>query len=169
MKLTGKLADISKDFITNKLKITFYINQQLDDFEEIENVELLDIEAKKHRNKRSLDANAYAWKIITEMADSLRRNKDEIYQDKLFEYGQVMIVPTKKGEKPDGFFKYYRFFQDGVLNGKECDWYKVAKGSSDFDSREMGIFIDGVVQDAKELGIVTDTPEQIAMYKEAWE
>lgn len=169
MKLTGKLADISKDFITNKLKITFLINQQVDDFEEIENVELLDIEAKKHRNKRSLDANAYAWKIITEMADSLRRNKDEIYQDKLFEYGQVMIVPTKKGEKPDGFFKYYRFFQDGVLNGKECDWYKVAKGSSDFDSREMGIFIDGVVQDAKELGIVTDTPEQIAMYKEAWE
>lgn len=168
MKLTGKLADISKDFITNKLKITFFINQQVDDFEEIENVELLDIEAKKHRNKRSLDANAYAWKIITEMADSLRRNKDEIYQDKLFEYGQVMIVPTKKGEKPDGFFKYYRFFQDGVLNGKECDWYKVAKGSSDFDSREMGIFIDGVVQDAKELGIVTDTPEQIAMYKEAW-
>lgn len=57
MKLTGKLADISKDFITNKLKITFFINQQVDDFEEIENVELLDIEAKKHRNKRSLDAN----------------------------------------------------------------------------------------------------------------
>lgn len=168
MKLTGKLADISKDFITNKLKITFFINQQVDDFEEIENVELLDIEAKKHRNKRSLDANAYAWKIITEMADSLRRNKDEVYQDKLFEYGQVMIVPTKKGEKPDGFFKYYRFFQDGILNGKECDWYKVAKGSSDFDSKEMGIFIDGIVQDAKELGIVTDTPEQIAMYKEAW-
>lgn len=168
MKLTGKLADISKDFITNKLKITFFINQQVDDFEEIENVELLDIEAKKHRNKRSLDANAYAWKIITEMADSLRRNKDEVYQDKLFEYGQVMMVPTKKGEKPDGFFKYYRFFQDGILNGKECDWYKVAKGSSEFDSREMGIFIDGIVQDAKELGIVTDTPEQIAMYKEAW-
>lgn len=168
MKLTGKLADISKDFITNKLKITFFINQQVDDFEEIENVELLDIEAKKHRNKRSLDANAYAWKIITEIADSLRRNKDEVYQDKLFEYGQVMMVPTKKGEKPDGFFKYYRFFQDGILNGKECDWYKVAKGSSEFDSREMGIFIDGIVQDAKELGIVTDTPEQIAMYKEAW-
>ncbi len=65
MKLTGKLADISKDFITNKLKITFFINQQVDDFEEIENVELLDIEAKKHRNKRSLDANrlllAIAW------------------------------------------------------------------------------------------------------------
>lgn len=168
MKLQGKLADVSIDYKTNKKKLTFLINNNITSLEEIENVELLDIEAKKHRNKRSLDANAYAWKIITEMADSLRRNKDEIYQDKLFEYGQVMIVPTKKGEKPDGFFKYYRFFQDGVLNGKECDWYKVAKGSSDFDSREMGIFIDGVVQDAKELGIVTDTPEQIAMYKEAW-
>lgn len=168
MKLQGKLADISIDFETRKPKLTFLINNQISSLEEIENVELLDIEAKKHRNKRSLDANAYAWKIITEMADSLRRNKDEVYQDKLFEYGQVMMVPTKKGEKPDGFFKYYRFFQDGILNGKECDWYKVAKGSSDFDSKEMGIFIDGIVQDAKELGIVTDTPEQIAMYKEAW-
>ena len=68
----------------------------------------------------------------------------------------------------DGYFKYYRYFQDGVLNGKECDWYKVAKGSSEFDTKEMSIFIDGVVQDAQELGIVTDTPEQIARYKEAW-
>ena len=67
MKLTGKLANISKDLITNKLKITFFINQQVDTFEEIENVDLLDIEAKKHRNKRSLDANRLllgtTWKI----------------------------------------------------------------------------------------------------------
>ena len=57
MKLTGKLTDVSRDFITNKLKITFLINNQINRLEEIENVELLDIEAKKHRNKRSLDAN----------------------------------------------------------------------------------------------------------------
>ena len=32
----------------------------------------------------------------------------------------------------------------------------------------MSIFIDGIVQEAQELGIVTDTPEQIKMYKENW-
>ena len=57
MKLQGKLADVSIDFATKKPKITFLINNQINSLEEIENVELLDIEAKKHRNKRSLDAN----------------------------------------------------------------------------------------------------------------
>ena len=168
MKLQGKLSDVSIDYKTNKKKLTFLINNNITSLEEIENVELLDIEAKKHRKKRSLDANAYCWKIITEIADILRKSKDEVYEDKLFEYGQVIIVPTEKGKMLDGYFKYYRYFQDGVLNGKECDWYKVAKGSSEFDTREMSVFIDGVVQDAQELGIVTDTPEQIAKYKEMW-
>lgn len=168
MKLQGKLADVSIDFATRKPKLTFLINNNINSLEEIQNENLLDIEAKKHRNKRSLDANAYCWKIITEIADVLRKNKDDIYKEKLFEYGQVILIPTPKGEKPEGYFKYYKYFQDGVLNGKECDWYKIAKGSSEYDTKEMSIFIDGVVQDAQELGIVTDTPEQIARYKEAW-
>ena len=96
MKLQGKLADVSIDYKTNKKKLTFLINNNITSLEEIENVELLDIEAKKHREKRSLDANAYCWKIITEIADILRKSKDEVYEDKLFEYGQVIIVPTEK-------------------------------------------------------------------------
>ena len=55
MKLQGTLADISIDLKTRKPKITFLVNSNINSLEEIENVPLLDIEAKKHRNKRSLD------------------------------------------------------------------------------------------------------------------
>lgn len=168
MKFQGKLTDVSIDFTTKKPKLTFLINNNINSLDEISNVPNLDIEAKKHRNIRSRNANSYCWEIIGKIADILRINKDEFYQDKLFEYGQVRLYPTLKGEKPDGFFKYYRFYQEGYLNGKECDWYKVAKGSSDYDTREMSIFIDGIVQEAQELGICTDTPEQIKFYKETW-
>jgi hypothetical protein len=44
----------------------------------------------------------------------------------------------------------------------------VYKGSSEFDTKEMSIFIDGIVSEAKELGIQTDTPDQIAKMKALW-
>ena len=59
MKLQGKLADVSIDYATKKAKLTFLINNNITSLEEIENVDLLDIEAKKHRNKRSKDANNF--------------------------------------------------------------------------------------------------------------
>ena len=46
--------------------------------------------------------------------------------------------------------------------------YKVYKGSSEFDTREMSIFIDGIVYEAEELGIQTMTPNEIARIKAAW-
>ena len=167
MQCTGKLKSISLNYITKKPEITLEINENTN-FEEIQNIEKLNIEMKKYRKKRSKDANSYAWKLIGEMADILRADKDEIYENMLFQYGQTRLYPELKGQEPNRIFKYYRFFQDGVLNGKECDWYKVAIGSSEYDTREMSIFIDGVISEAKEMGIQTDTPEQIAKYKEEW-
>lgn len=168
MKAQGKLIDISRDYETRKPKLTFLLTTDINILDELLNEKLLDIEAKKHRNKRSTNANSYAWKLITEIADVLRISKDKLYEDMLYEYGQVRMYPTLKNETPDGFFKYYRFFQDGYLNGKECDWYKVAKGSSEFDTKEMSIFIDGIVQVAKELDIETMTPEELNRLKEEW-
>ena len=59
MKAQGKLIDISIDYITRKPKITFLLNGNINSLEEIKDIDLLDIEAKKHRKKRTLDANAY--------------------------------------------------------------------------------------------------------------
>ena len=42
-------------------------------------------------------------------------------------------------------------------------------GSSKYDSKEMATFIDGIIQEARDLGIDTDTPEQLARFTERWE
>lgn len=95
MKLQGKLADISIDFETRKPKLTFLINNQISSLEEIENVELLDIEAKKHRNKRSLDANAYCWVLLGKLAEKMNIKSEEIYKMEIKDIGVYEVLPIK--------------------------------------------------------------------------
>ena len=47
-------------------------------------------------------------------------------------------------------------------------FYKVYRGSHTYDTKEMSILIDGTVADAKELGIETMTPAELAEMKERW-
>ena len=63
---------------------------------------------------------------------------------------------------PKGYLKYYEEIGKGKVNDKEFTHYKVYKGSSEYDSKEMSILIDGVIQEAKQLDIETLTPQQIA-------
>lgn len=112
-------------------------------------------EVKEYKEKRSLNANAYSWALIGQIADNLRLSKEEVYLRMLRDYGQSEIVSVRADIDVAGYFKYYEKFGNGKVNGKEFIHYKVYKGSSEFDTREMAIFIDGVVQEAKNLCIET--------------
>lgn len=117
---------------------------------------------KEFKEKRSLDQNAYAWKLITEIGNVLRKSKEEVYLQMLRDYGQSEIVSILSSINPIGYFKYYEKIGTGVVNNKEFSHYKIFKGSSEFDSKEMSIFIDGIVQECKQLGIETLSPDEIA-------
>ena len=125
-------------------------------------------EIKKYHPKRSLNANSYAWALISKIADALRTSKDEVYLKMIEDYGQSLLIPVEVGKQPDGFFKYYRYIITSPINGKDADWYKVSKGSSNFDSKEMAIFIDGIVQEAQDLEIETIPPRELMRLKEMW-
>ena len=112
-------------------------------------------EIKEHKNKRSLNSNSYLWVLCTEIASIMNLSKEEIYVKMLEDYGVSLLVPLTPESKPEGFFKYYRYFDKGELNNKKCIWYKVFKGSSEYDSKEMSVLLNGVVQEAKNLGIMT--------------
>ena len=127
------------------------------------------IEVKQYRERRSLNANNYAWELITKIADETRIGKDEMYFKMLKEYGQSIMISVYSDIDITGYgIKYYEEAGQSTLNGKEFTHYKVYKGSSEFDTREMSIFIDGIVQEAKNLGIETMTPNQIAEMESAW-
>lgn len=171
MKLTGRIVGSHIDFRTNKPCLTLEVNER-NDFEllvdEMRDKDKLSIEVKPYRQHRSLNANAYAWLIIGKIADVLRAGKDEIYFRLLKRYGQSELISVLSHVPIGNYVKYYEEAGESKLNGKDFTHYRVYKGSSEFDSREMSIFIDGVVSEAKELGIQTETPNQIAEMKARW-
>lgn len=112
-------------------------------------------EIKEYKEKRSLNSNSYVWKLITELGNVLRKSKEEVYLQMLKDYGQSEIVSMLSSITPNGYFKYYEEIGTGIVNNKEFTHYKIFKGSSEFDSREMSIFIDGIVQECKSVGIQT--------------
>ena len=126
-------------------------------------------EVKEHHEKRSLNANAYAWVLITKIADVLRADKEQTYLMLLKRYGQSEIVSVLSDIDVSGYFKYYEPIATATLQGKEFTHYKIFKGTSEYDSREMAIFIDGIVSEAKELNIETMPEGEIERLKELWE
>lgn len=118
-------------------------------------------EIKEYKEKRSLSQNAYAWKLITEIANKVNKSKEEVYLEMLKDYGQSEVISMLSTIEPKGFFKYYEEIGTGIVNNKEFTHYKIFKGSSEYDSKEMSIFIDGVIQECTQLGIPTLTDEEI--------
>lgn len=127
-------------------------------------------EIKEYKEKRSLNANNYAWKLITEIAERITPtlSKEEVYLKMLIDYGQSEMISVLTDIDIKGYFKYYTEVGTTVLNNKEFTHYKIYKGTSEYNTKEMSIFIDGVVQEAKSLGIETKTPEQLQKLKMMW-
>ena len=133
----------------------------------------VDVLIKKHRSLRSLDANAYAWVLINKIAEAVTppMDKQEVYLLMLRRYGQggQVSIQTSQFDSVIREFDYHKVIGTGMANGKEFTHADVLVGSSKYDTREMAVLIDGIIQEARGLGIDTDTPEQIARFKERWE
>ena len=170
MKVKGKINNIQFDFEGNAiLSLEVYEkNTLLREFQDLKQIEILDIEIKKHRNKRSLNANNYCWCLINELANTLNLSKEETYLLMLKRYGQSEMVSIISSINVNGYFKYYEEAGRTMLNGKAFTHYKVYKGSSEFDTKEMSIFINGIVAECQELGIETMTPKELESLKNNW-
>ncbi len=127
-----------------------------------------DVKIDKHREKRSLNANAYLWKLVTEIGNILNKSKEEVYLQMLIDYGQSEMVSILSEIEVKGYFKYYKLAGTSILNGKEFNHYKIYKGSSEYDTKEMSILLNGVVQEAKNLGIKTKDDIELERLVEEW-
>ena len=147
---TGKITNFLQD-IFNLDKNTIY-----------------DVKIEKHREKRSLNANNYLWELCTQIGDILRKSKEEVYLEMLIDYGQSIMISVSSDVKLNGFYKYYKEAGKSILNGKEFTHYKIYKGSSEYDTKEMSILLDGVVQEARQLGIRTKEDEELEKMIDKW-
>lgn len=174
MEWTGKFHSIYKDWQTGQFHITFTINESavVNTIDSIKNIEKLRLSAKKWRNKRSNDANAYCWVLCTEIAKAVDSSKDEIYEEMMQKYGHLYqdeegyVTITVKADvdmrKIDGHWRFYK------SNGKFTSYLKI-KGSSEYDTAEMAWFIDRIIEEAKELGIETMPPDELERMMKEWQ
>ena len=170
-ELTGKLSNNVRFTDDGKVIVTFEINERMSALEmmdELLSKELLDIKVDQHKEKRSLNANNYAWKIMTEIGNLTRQSKEDVYLTMLKRYGQSEMVSVLAGIPFGKYVKYFDEVGESELKGKLFKHYRVYQGSSEFTTEEMTIFLDGVVSEAKDLGIPTETPDQLAKMKGLW-
>lgn len=125
-------------------------------------------EIERKRKKRSNDANALCWKLCTEIANVLRTDKDSVYLEMLKRYGQSDIISVLSVVDVKGYFKYFEEFGKGYVKGKEFTHYKVFKGSSQYDTREMSILLDGIIDEAKALDIEVISEREKSLLLEEW-
>ena len=125
-------------------------------------------ELKDYHEKRSLKANAYYWELLNQLANVLLMDKEELHLFLLQHYGQGEIVSVVADIDVKPYFKYYTEAGESVLNGKTFKHYKVYKGSSEMDSREMSILINGLVQECQNQGIETKSKAEIDSLLESW-
>lgn len=132
----------------------------------------MDVEIKKHREKRSLDANAYFWTLCGKLAACLRLPKDEVYRNLIKEIGDNFEITPIRNDAVDKWIENWN--ERGV--GWVCENLGPSKlpgytniinyfGSSTYDTRQMSALIDAVVFECKAQGIETLSPEELERMK----
>lgn len=122
-------------------------------------------EIKEKKAKRTLTQNAYYWVLLHELAKALKIDNDTAHKMMLERYGVYEVISVLNGIDLTGYFKYFEEIDSGTVNGKQFTHYKIFKGSSQMDSKEFAVLLDGLISDCEELGIPTLTREEIAKLK----
>lgn len=132
------------------------------------------LEMKQIRTKRSLDANAYFWVLLRDLATKLDISYKELYRFYIKDYGVYNIVPIKEEAVErwvQGWEKNGSGWVCESIGKSKFDGYVNMKcyfGSSMYDSKEMARLIDAVVSDCKENGVETLPPREIERLKKEW-
>lgn len=173
--MRGKLRDLTMNRDgTQNVTVTVQADFR-EKFDQLKEKDL-DIEIKQHREKRSKNANSYFHVLVNKIAVELNQSDEEVKTRLVTEYGVVakdedgLSIGFKLPSSVDvsRIYPYTRCFDKRWENGKEFSCYLVLKQTHDMDTKEMARLIDGAIEEAKELGIETDTPEQIAQFKRQW-
>lgn len=184
MEFIGKFRDVSRDLFSGNCQMVFDANDiNLEDINAIKDEEELRITVKKYRRKRSLDANAYYWQLLSKVAETLQMSKPHCHNLMLARYGQTEFfgdqvaytmlpdteVVTKRMEQmQEAHFaptSQRKMGTDGIIYRA----WKLLKPSHEYDSKEMSVLIEGIVSEAKELGIETLPPVELERMMQALE
>jgi hypothetical protein len=175
--LSGKMQNLSIDYKTGKAILTLEINEKrgaTSCFEEFIKEEKIVVKIGKYRAKRSLDANAYCWKLIGELAERLNLTTTEIYRAAIRELGGNREIVCVKEEAVEKLCEAWTGkgigWQTDTFDSKikGCRNVILYYGSSTYDTQQMSQLISYIVDECQAQGIDTRTPAEIAELVSLW-
>ena len=178
MTTTGIIKDINIDYETQKPKISLLLDtNDLKIVEQLKNENKLNIDLKRYREKRSLDANNYFWKLLQELCELAEIDTEEEYKRRIKELGIFRRFRIEKDNvntfermwTSQGIAWFCEIFDTEIIGNTEFKIINAYYGSSSFNTKQMSRLIDGVVQDCQVYGIETKTPTEIKSLLESWD
>lgn len=175
--LTGKLSNISFSYITGNPLLTFEMEDKrsaLSMVDTLKDAEKLAIKISKHKKKRSLDANAYCWTLISKIAEKTNVRKDEVYRAAIKEIGgnsDIVCIQDKAVESLCAAWSRNGLgWQTDTMPSKidGCTNVVLYYGSSTYDVEQMSRLINIIIQDCEALGIETKSQAEIDSLLNSW-
>ena len=122
------------------------------------------LKMSKWTEKRSLDANAYLWVLVTKIAEAVKSSKEEIYKELLARYGLVDEETTITVKPSVDMSRIGGHWMEIKRRDKWVGYIRI-RGSSEYNKHEFCNFLDMVITEAKELGIETLPPDELERMK----
>lgn len=185
-KFTGVLKQPIIDFVSGRLTALFEPDEDFrETYEELKDCDKLSFEIKKYKAKRSLDANAYYWTLITKIARVLEVSNAEQHNRMLQLYGYPEVIDDKHvltviPETEEAHAKvmkaeeYHLKPTSDVREGKDGILYRtyiLMRGSRTYNTEEMARLISGLITECKDAGIPDSeiaTPDEKRLLKERY-
>lgn len=171
MECVGKFKSISRDWLSGKWEITFTTDENITGHIDKIKDKILRITVKQYREKRSLDSNAYAWVLMQKIAEAVHSDKWSVYLEMLEKYSRAfthVIVRPDVVPRFEAEWRTVRNLGEITVNGQTGIQLQLYFGSSTFDTKEMSVFIDGLVEECRQLELETLPPSEIERMKREW-
>lgn len=176
-----KFVEIPRvELLHQKTRITLDIDNRwrqnaLTLFGKIKKDKDFEISIKQKRNKRSHDANSYAWVLIGKIAQAINTSAIAVYRNiisDMYAY-QVIQVQSDLVERWQDLWEsrgYGWITMDWGVNRMNPEYHDIQcfYGSSEYNSKEMADFIDKIIAECKELDIEYLPEYELKRMLEEW-
>lgn len=175
MGYCGEITQIAREFEGGILVTMKLGDVPVEELRKLKNMGKLAVTIKKFRQKRSLDANAYYWELLTKLAEAIRISKPMAHNMMLRRYGQrftidgqlvqILIPDTEQAEREALQAETYHIKPTShtkeAKDGKRYRSYVMLKGSSCYNTQEMSELIEGLISECREQNIETLPPAEL--------
>lgn len=175
MEFVGTIKDIAKSYTGRETIISFSTMDNIqEEYEKLKGTEKIVVGAKRFAKKRSLNANAYMWCLLKELAEAKGTTNVEEYKYYVKDYGifRDVQIDSKSVET-----MIYSWSMQGiawiadVLDYSENAEYKTLRlyyGTSVYNNKQMARILNAVVEDCKAGGITTKEDLEIERMVKEW-